>query len=227
MKRKPVKSVAPIGVHEAGTKIEIHPRMPAIDGIFGLGSNVLIAAHSPHEHVREHLHDHLCHMHIRYGFELPRQSFQGISKAALQVMMMIKVDQRVDCNPVFVALGPGQEGICLKIAGQDVHWIQNKEAGQKATELFEGTGRKLPLGFRFQGFQTSSLDERQPRRYTREELQAAVGLGLRADQHFQATWIEPENKPIEPYDVVICLADDATDYHTFFRLEPTVSLSAC
>jgi hypothetical protein len=208
-------------------QFEIRPRLPAIDGIFDLGPNVLIASHSPHGRVPEHLHDHFHHMHIRYGFEIPQQSFTGLSKVALQVMMCIPTNQRVDCNPVFVARGATNEGVCLKIAGQDVHWVHNEEAGRKATQLFEATGRKMPADFRFQGFQTSDMEERTVRRYSVEELKAAVGLGLRADQHFQATWIEPQDKPIIPYDVIICLADDATTYHTFFRLQPTLSLGAC
>ncbi|MFZ0845286.1 MAG: hypothetical protein WAM62_05785 [Pseudolabrys sp.] len=204
----------------------IHPKLPAIDGIFDLGSNVLISSHSPHDRIPEHLHDHMPHMHIRYGFEIPRQSFDGIESAALETMMMIRSTHRVDCNPIFVARGPGAEGVCLKIAGQDVHWVHNEEAGKKATALFEATGRKIPDGYRFSGFRTSDLQERVTRRYTKTELKAAVGLGLRCDQHFQATWIEPKPDPIEPYDVIICLSDDASSFHTFFRLEPTVSLSA-
>jgi hypothetical protein len=43
----------------------IRPRLPAIDGIFDLGPDVLIASHSPHRRIREHLHDHLYYMHIR------------------------------------------------------------------------------------------------------------------------------------------------------------------
>jgi hypothetical protein len=141
-------------------------------------------------------------------------------------MMMIPVEHRVDCNPIFVARGEGAEGVCLKIAGQDVHWVHSEEAGRKATALFESTGRRVPKGFRFQGFQTSDMEERKVRRYSQPELKAAVGLGLRADQHFQATWIEPREEPIEPYDVIICLADDVTPYHTFFRLQPSIALGA-
>ncbi|HEY6140476.1 MAG TPA: hypothetical protein VI670_22200 [Thermoanaerobaculia bacterium] len=62
------------------------------------------------------------------------------------------------------------------------------------------------------------------RRYARDELLAAVGLGLRCDQHFRATWIEPRNEEIEPYDVVILLSDDASRYHTFFNLPVTPSI---
>ena len=187
---------------------------------------MLIASHAPHERIREHLHDHLPHMHIRYGFEIPDQSFRGISATALEVAMLIRVEHRVDCNPVFVARGPGAEGVCLKIAGQDVHWVHNAESGSKATKLFESTGRRIPAGFRFSGFRTSDLEERKVRKYSRLELLAAVGLGLRCDQHFQATWIEPKQEVIEPYDVIICLSDDTTDYHTFFRLQPTIALGA-
>lgn len=204
----------------------IRPRLPAIDGIFNLGPDVLIASQGPHEKIREHLHDHLPHMHIRYGFEIPGQSFSGVPAAALQVAMLIRAEHRVDCNPVFVARGPGAEGICLKIAGQDVHWVHNEDAGKQATERFERTGRVVPKGYRFSGFKTSDLEERKVRQYTRTELLTTVGCGLRCDQHFQATWIEPKQEPIEPYDVIICLSDDATTYHTFFRLQPTVSLGA-
>jgi hypothetical protein len=96
-----------------------------------------------------------------------------------------------------------------RIAPQVMMAIPEKE-GQKAAALFEATGRRLPQGFRFQGFQTSDLQERKVRRYSRDALKASVGLGLRADQHFRATWVEPRDMPIEPYDVIICLADDAT-----------------
>ncbi len=204
----------------------IRPRLPAINGIFDLGPDTLIASHTPHERIGEHLHDHLPHMHIRYGFEIPQQSFQGISGSALEVAMLVKSTHRVDCNPIFVARGPGAEGICLKIAGNDVHWVHNEDVGQKATDFFTRTGRKIPDGYRFSGFKTSDLAERVVRRYTRLELLATVGLGLRCDQHFQATWIEPRNEEIEPYDVIIFLSDDATAYHTFFRLQPTISLGA-
>jgi hypothetical protein len=212
--------------HDTKPVFQIQPRLPAIDGIFDLGPNVLIASHSPHGRIPEHLHDHLPHMHIRYGFEIPGQSFQGISSAAPQVAMLIKAEHRVDCNPVFVARGPGAEGVCLKIAGQDVHWVHDTDAGKQATELFERTGRRIPQGYRFSGFKTSDLEERAVRRYSRLELLATVGAGLRCDQHFQATWIEPKPEPIEPYEVIICLSDDATEYCTFFRLQPTVSLGA-
>jgi hypothetical protein len=206
----------------------IRPRLPIFDGIFHLGPDVLIAAHGPHKHISEHLHDHLPHLHIRYGFEVPRQNFDWIPRAGVapQVMMMIKVDQRVDCNPVFVAKGDGAEGLCLKIGGQDVHWVHDTEASEKATRLFSATGRQMPNGFRFIGFSTSDLEERRKHRYSRLDLLAAVGAGLRVDQHFQATWIEPSEKRIEPYPVTICLADDVTDYHVFFSLPVTVNIGA-
>jgi hypothetical protein len=204
----------------------IDPKLPAIDGIFDLGSNVLIAGHAPHDHIDEHLHDHLPHMHIRYGFEIPAQSFDGIEAAALEVAMFIKVDQRVDCNPVFVARGSGAKGVCWKIAGQDVHWVHAPEVGDKATAAWSRSGRPLDAGYRFSGFRTSDLEERKVRRYTKAELQAAVGLGVRCDQHFQATWVEPSDAPITPYDVVIYLSDDASGYETFFRLPTTVALGA-
>ncbi|CAN7264399.1 hypothetical protein [Mesorhizobium caraganae] len=205
---------------------KIAPRLPAIDGIFHLGANVLIASHSPHDKIREHLHEHLPHMHIRYGFEIPRQSFDGISEVALEVAMLVKATHRVDCNPIFVARGPGAEGVCLKIASEDVHWVHSTEVGQKASQLFQDTGRAIPEGYRFSGFRTSDLEERRVRRYSREELLAVVGLGLRCDQHFQATWVEPSDRPIEPYDVIICLSDDASNFNTFFKLPTTVSLGA-
>ena len=121
------------------TGLIIRPRLPAIDGIFDLGPDVLIASMKPHDRIPEHLHDHLHHMHIRYGFEIPRQDFSGIDRVALLVVMMIPVDQRVDCNPIFVARGEGSEGVCLKIAGEDVHWVHDDDAGKRGTELFEST----------------------------------------------------------------------------------------
>jgi len=205
---------------------KIHPRLPAIDGIFDLGPNVLISSYQAHGRIKEHLHEHLPHMHIRYGFEIPGQSFSGLTAAALEVAMMIKVAHRVDCNPVFVAKGEGSEGVCWKIAGEDVHWVHSSEVGEKALKAWTRTGRKLPAGYRFSGFQTSDLEERRVRRYTQRELLAAVGQGIRCDQHFQATWVEPKAEPIDPYDVVIFLSDDSTGYETFFNLPVTVSLGA-
>lgn len=207
-------------------EIIIQPRLPFINGIFDLGPNELIACHAPHPHVCEHLHDHFPHMHIRYGFEIPRQSLIGVKSASLEVAMMIKVDHRVDCNPIFVGRGLRNEGICLRIAEQDVHWIQNDDVGKKATALFEGNGRKVPEGYYFSGFRTSDVSERKIWKYSREDLQRAIGSGLRADQHFQATWREPKDEPMEPYSVIICLSDDETYFHTFFELRPTVALGA-
>lgn len=204
----------------------ISPRLPTIDGIFDLGSNVLIASHAPHDRIAEHLHDHLPHMHIRYGFEIPGQSFEGIERAALEVVMLVKAEHRVDCNPVFVARGSGSEGVCWKIAGEDVHWVHSGDVGEKAATKWQATGREVPKGYRFSGFRTSDLEERQPRRYSRTELLASVGQGVRCDQHFQATWVEPSEAPISPYDVVIFLSDDCTSFETFFRLPVTVSLGA-
>lgn len=206
--------------------LTVRPRLPLLDGIFDLGPNVLIASHAPHARIKEHLHDHLNHMHIRYGFEFPQQSLIGIDGAALMVVMMIKVDHRVDCNPVFVARGNHNEGICLKIAGEDVHWVHNEEASKKGTHLYEATGRRVPQGYYFSGFYTSDLEERRIKQYSKEELKRAIGMGLRADQHFQATWREPRNESIEPYPVTICLGDDTTAYHVFFELRPTVPLGA-
>jgi hypothetical protein len=207
-------------------ELRIQPRLPAVDGIFDLGPNTLIASHAPHGRIREHLHDHLPHMHIRYGFEIPQQPLLGIDSAALEVAMLIRVAHRVDCNPIFVARGPGAEGVCLKMGGQDVHWVHNEEVGEKATELYRATGRKIPEGYYFSGFRTADVEERKVWRYTREDLLRAIGVGLRADQHFQATWREPSDRPIEPYPVVIALSDDETYFHTFFELRPTVALGA-
>jgi hypothetical protein len=217
----------PLGsLYENGLVIE--PRLPIHDGIFHLGPNTLIASHPPHQHVTEHLHDHLHHLHIRYGFEIPHQGFEGIGKdgVALEVAMVIDVAQRVDCNPIFVARGHGAEGICLKMGGQDVHWVHDEEVAAKATQQFEATGRKLSSHLRFIGFSTSDLQERRKHRYSVLELKEAVRHGLRVDQHFQATWIEPKDEPIAPYDVTIFLSDDATSYHTFFTLSPTIKLGA-
>ncbi|MEM9293243.1 MAG: hypothetical protein AAGD01_16290 [Acidobacteriota bacterium] len=204
----------------------IHPRLPYVNGIFDLGPNTLIASHPPHGRITEHLHDHLHHMHIRYGFEIPRQPLTGFDASALEVAMLVKTAHRVDCNPIFVDRGPGSEGICLKIAGQDVHWVHNEEVGKKATKLYESTGRRLPKGYYFSGFRTSDVDEREVWYYSREELLRAIGHGLRADQHFQATWREPRDEPIEPYAVTICLSDSETYFHTFFQLQPTITLGA-
>lgn len=223
MKAK-VKPTSTPSAFQAKPELAIHPRLPYVNGIFDLPANTLIAAHAPHAHIVEHLHDHLPHLHIRYGFEIPLQNFSGISAAALQVAMMIKIDQRVDCNPIFVGRGPGAEGVCWKVGGQDVHWVHNADVAEKATKLYQATGRRIPIDRRFIGFATSDLEERRLRRYTRAEFVAAIGHGLRADQHFQATWIKPRPDPIDPYEVTIFLSDDATDYHTFFTLPLTVPL---
>jgi hypothetical protein len=79
---------------------------------------------------------------------------------------------------------------------------------------------------RFIGFSTSDVGERRKHRYTVLELKEAVRNGLRVDQHFQATWIEPKAEPIVPYEVTIFLSDDATSYQTIFSICPTVSLAA-
>jgi len=204
----------------------IHPKLPSIPGIFDIPADTTISTHTPHERIDEHLHDHLPHMHIRYGFEIPKQSLLGIDAAALEVMMMIKVEHRVDCNPVFVARGQGAEGVCLKIAGQDVHWVHSDEASEKGAALLARTGRPVPQGYYSSGFRTSDLAERNVRRYSREELLAAIGQGLRADQHFQATWKEPRPDPIEPYDVTIVLSDDESSFYTAFRLPVIVPIGA-
>ena len=202
----------------------IRPKMPAIPGILGIGPDICIASHAPHDPIPEHLHDHLHHMHIRYGFEFPRQELRTIDRVALAVQMAIPVTQRVDCNPIFVARGEGFEGICLHIAGEEVHWVHDDEAGAQAHELYQASGRQLPDGYYWSGFYTSDVEERKRRRYTREELLRTIGLGLRADQHFQATWREPRDEAITPYEVLICLTDDESSYHTFFRLPVTVPL---
>jgi hypothetical protein len=165
-------------------------------------------------------------MHIRYGFEIPKQSLSGIEAAALEVVMIIKQEHRVDCNPVFVARGNGAAGVCLKIAGEDVHWVHNDEASKKGAALLEATGRPVPSGYYSSGFRTSDLGERNVRRYSREELLAAIGQGLRADQHFQATWKEPRPDPIAPYEVTIILSDDESSFYTIFRLPVIVPIGA-
>jgi hypothetical protein len=202
----------------------IRARVPGIHGIFNLPSETLVASHAPHEHIEEHLHDHLQHMHIRYGFEIPNQSLAGIEGLAPWTMMAIKITHRVDCNPIFVARGPGAEGVCLKIGGEDVHWVYDDAVAKRGGALFEATGRRLPDGSYWAGFSTSDLSERHLQRYSAQELKRTIGFGLRADQHFQATWREPRNEPIEPYEVIIGLGDDVTNYHTFFRLSPVPPL---
>jgi len=205
----------------------IRPRLPQIPGIFDIPADTCIASHAPHAHIPEHLHDHFFHMHIRYGFELPVQTLDGIEAASLRVAMAVNRLHRVDCNPVFVARGEGSTGVCLKIGGQDVHWVHDEEVGEIATELFGATGRTLADEFYFAGFSTSDLAERKLHRYSREDLKRAIGRGLVADQHFQATWREPRKEPIMPYDVIIFLGDDSTNYHTFFRLPVVVPIGAC
>ena len=156
-KKKPLGDPPYAFTYENG--FVIRPRLPIHDGIFHLGPDVLIASHPPHKHIPEHLHDHFYHLHIRYGFEIPQQSLSGVSKRGLapQVAMLITNTQRVDCNPVFVAKGEGAEGICLKIAGQDVHWVHDESVGKKATKLFQATGRCVPDDARFIGFSTNDV----------------------------------------------------------------------
>ena len=204
----------------------IRPCLPRIPGILGIGPDTCVASHAPHEPIKEHLHHHLYHMHIRYGFHLPQQRLEAVRSVSPAVMMAIPVDQRVDCNPIFVARGKDEEGICLHIDGEEVHWVHHDEAGAQATELFEATGRKLPEGYYWSGFYMSDTQERKVRRFSREQLLRTIGLGLSADQHFQATWREPRDEPIEPYDVLICLTDDHTSYYTFFRLPVVVPIGA-
>jgi hypothetical protein len=204
----------------------IHPKAPNIPWIFDLPPDTTIASHPPHDHIEEHLHDHFFHMHIRYGFEFPAQTLSGIDETAFEVVMMIKADHRVDCNPIFVARGDGPQGVCLKLAGQDVHWVHNEDTAKKYTELYRETGREVPDGYYFSGFRTSDAEERNVWRYSRNTLLAGIGRGLRADQHFQATWREPRDEPIEPYDVVIGLGDEVSSYYTFFRLPVVVPIGA-
>ena len=210
--------------YEAG--LVIRPCLPSIPGILGIGPDQCIAAHAPHEPIREHLHHHLPHLHIRYGFELPPQTLSGIERISPAVMMAIRDEHRVDCNPIFVARGEGAEGITLHIDGEEVHWVHSDEAGAQATELYEATGRTLPAGFYWSGFYMSDTAERKTRSFTRVQLLRTIGLGFKADQHFQATWREPREEPIEPYEVLICLTDDQTSYFTFFRLPIVVPLGA-
>jgi hypothetical protein len=207
-------------------ELVIRPKLPSIPWIFDLPPETCIASHPPHEHIEEHLHDHFHHLHIRYGFELPAQSLEGINATALEVVMMIKVEHRVDCNPVFVARGEGPEGVCLKLAGQDVHWVHNEETAAKYTELYQQAGRQVPEGYYFSGFRTADMEERNVWRYDGTTLKAAIGRGIRADQHFQATWKEPRDERIEPYEVVIGLGDEVSSYFTFFKLPIVVPLGA-
>jgi hypothetical protein len=203
----------------------IKPCLPALPGILGVGPDQCIASHRPHEPIKEHLHHHLHHMHIRYGFEFPAQRLTGIqNEVSPLVAMAIRDSHRVDCNPIFVARGEGAEGICLHIDGDEVHWVHHEEAGAQAAELYSQSGRELAEGFYWSGFYMSDLAERTIRRFTREQMLRTIGLGLRADQHFQATWREPRDEAIEPYEVLICLSDDQTSYFTFFRLPITVPI---
>lgn len=208
-------------------EVEIRPTLPFLTGVFDLPGETPIASHLPHEpytNIKEHLHEHLHHMHISYGFKIPSQtSLPNFAK--LEVAMAVLKDLRVDCNPVFVARN-GREGTGLKIANQEVHWVHSEEVGRKATELYEATGRKLPEGYYFAGFRTSDVDERREFSYSKADLQAAIGQGLLAEQHFQATWNEPKNEAIEPFDVILYLGEAETKYHTFFKLPVTVPLGA-
>jgi len=204
----------------------VKPRLPQYAGIFNLPGETCIASHIPHERITEHLHDHLYHMHIRYGFEFPRQTLSGIESLSLHVVMMVKVEHRVDCNPIFVGRGKGSEGICLKISGQDVHWTPDEAVAKIAENRYNAIGKKVPAGYYFAGFSTSDTTERKVYKYNREDLVRAIGNGLVADQHFQATWKEPIKKEIEPYDVIIYLGDSVTEYHTFFRLPVVVPIGA-
>ena len=147
----------------------IRPRLPAIPGVLDIPPDTCIASHRPHEPIPEHLHDHLHHMHICYGFEFPHQSLDGVDGVALETMMAIKAQHRVDCNPIFVARGEESEGICLKVGVDDIHWVHSEEAGAKASELYERTGRQLPEGYYFSGFRTSDPEERKVRRYSRDD----------------------------------------------------------
>lgn len=209
----------------------IEPCLPPFGGIFDLpGRQTPVATHMPHgpfENLEEHLHEHLPHMHISYGFKVPKHDKASLPKATkLSVVMAIRKEHRVDCNPIFVSRKSPREGECLKIAGDDVHWIHSDETARRATELFARTGRRLPEDMYFSGFVTSTPDEREERAYTRDELYDAIGDGLLVEQHFQATWQEPRDEAIEPYDVTIYLGNTTTNYHTFFRLPAVVPLGA-
>ncbi|MFC7384440.1 hypothetical protein [Sphaerisporangium rhizosphaerae] len=209
----------------------IRPCLPPFGGIFDLpGRETPVATHMPHapfENLEEHLHEHLPHLHISYGFEIARHELEHLPESThLEVVMAIKKEHRVDCNPIFVNRKNASEGECLKIGGEDVHWIHSEETARKATELFARTGRRLPEDMYFSGFLTSTPDERETRAYTREELFEAIGDGLLVEQHFQATWLEPREEPIDPYDVIIYLGSTDTRYHTFFRLPAIVPLGA-
>jgi hypothetical protein len=209
----------------------IRPGLPPYGGIFDLpAQETPIAAHQPHgpyTHIAEHLHDHLPHMHISYGFSIPEHRPEQLPESThLEVAMAISRAHRVDCNPIFIGRMNGNAGETLKIGDEDVHWIHSEETAEKATERFAATGRKLPDDMYFSGFVTATVDEREDRPYTREELAKAIGSGLIAEQHFQATWMEPKDEAIEPYDVTIYLGNTATPYHTFFRLPTVVPLGA-
>jgi hypothetical protein len=215
---------------DAEPMLVIRPGLPPFGGIFDLpGQESPVVAHRPHppgRRLAEHLHEHMPHLHISYGFTMPQQRIEMLPrKTAFEVAMYVHSDHRVDCNPIFSGKN-GSEGVCVKIGGEDVHWIHSDEVGEKATRLFEATGRKLAPGGYFSGFRTATVDERQEKDFTREELFEAIGTGLVAEQHFQATWREPRDEAIEPYDVLIYLGDSATTYHTFFNLPVVVSLGA-
>ncbi|MFC7479882.1 hypothetical protein ACFQX7_07270 [Luedemannella flava] len=94
-------------------------------------------------------------MHISYGFEIPRHELDQLPKETmLSVTMAVKKTHRVDCNPIFINRKNANEGECLKIGGDDVHWIHSEEMPKKATELFARTGRRLPDDMYFSGFGT-------------------------------------------------------------------------
>jgi hypothetical protein len=215
----------------SGPDLIIRPSLPPFGGIFDLpGQETPVATHAPHgpyQHIPEHLHDHLPHMHISYGFQIPKHKPEDLPRECkLQVVMAISKQHRVDCNPIFIGRVNGNTGETLKIGGVDVHWIHSEETARMATERFAKTGRRLPDNMYFSGFVTATEDERDERAYTREELEEAIGDGLLAEQHFQATWLEPREEMIEPYDVTIYLGNSATPYHTFFKLPTVVPLGA-
>jgi hypothetical protein len=137
-------------------------------------------------------------MHIRYGFEIPVQSLAGVKAVALEVAMLIQVAHRVDCNPVFVARGANSTGICLRIAGEDVHWVHNEEVGEKATNLFEATGRRVPDAYYFSGFRTSDIEERKIRRYSREDLLRTMVLAYVQISIFKPLGENQERIPSHP-----------------------------
>jgi hypothetical protein len=205
-----------------GQQLIVRPKLPSIPWIFDLPPETTIASHPPHEHIEEHLHGHFHHLHIRYGFELPAQSLEGIDGTALEVAMLIQ--RSIGSTATRSSWrGEGPEGVCLKFAGQEVHWVHNEETGDKYTKLFQQAGRRVPDGYYFSGFRTSDTEDRNVWRYTRDVLRQAIGRGLRAST-LPGHLARPRDEVIEPYEVVIGLGDELSSYFTFFRLPIVVPL---